>query len=274
MSAASAATVIVGSGTRAGRGEKVLSEDVSSMRLTLTVILLIAVLLVFGPVTAGVLPLNAPYRPVVPSIPPELQETPLTQSGFIEFLGDLAASEGLYREAEHFFERALRLCRKDDFAVGVLYMKLATACGEQGKYAKSERASLNALRLLEGAIGHDDVLTAVVLNNLGWSNVKLGQYARARWFLERAVRISEQASDRKDPIGIASRINLAEVYQRQGNYVRARQLYVKVIVTIEATLGKADPVYQRIRMRVARLDSRLKALEKARLQKIQPKRAL
>ncbi len=126
-------------------------------------------------------------------------------------------------------------------AASGLWRVLGAQLHEIGAFGPARDARQRALALAEAALGPDDPIVSVRLNDLALTLEALGDLVGARALLERALRMDEAAPD-PDHIEIATRrINLGAILRGLGDAAGAQPMQEQALALAEATLGPDDP---------------------------------
>jgi tetratricopeptide (TPR) repeat protein len=164
---------------------------------------------------------------------------------YLNALGNLQHTLGLYSEAQPHLEQALKIREKnlgpDHPDVATSLNNLALLYDDQGKYAEAEPLYQRARKIDEKALGPEHPEVAIHLNNLAELYREQGKYAEAEPLYQRALKIDEKALGPEHP-NVAIRLNnLAMLYQNQGKYAEAEPLYQRALKIDEKALGPEHP---------------------------------
>jgi tetratricopeptide (TPR) repeat protein len=147
-------------------------------------------------------------------------------------MGFVLKDLGQHAEAQHYFERALKI---NEAVHGEQSPEMATSlnnlgliCKDLGQHAEAQHYFERALRINEAVHGerHPDTVASLnnlgfVLKDLGWYAVAsgaakdLGQHAEAQHYFERALRINEAMLGQRHSDTVASLNNLGFVLMDQ-----------------------------------------------------------
>jgi tetratricopeptide (TPR) repeat protein len=160
-------------------------------------------------------------------------------------LGRFYQGQGLYPQAEPWFEKCLEVCQNrlgDEHPyVAASLNNLAELYYAQGRYEEAEPLFLRALKISEKVLGpeHPDVATS--LNNLAALYHAQGRYEEAEPLYLRALKIIEKVLGPEHPDVATSLNNLAGLYRVQGRYEEAEPLYLRALNIREKVLGPEHP---------------------------------
>jgi tetratricopeptide (TPR) repeat protein len=113
--------------------------------------------------------------------------------------------------------------------------------GPLGAYMAARALFERALSIRETAFGPEDLLTGVILNNLGGALKDQGDLGTARPILQRALAIYEKAFGAEDRRTTGVLTNLAIILYRKGDYATARALFERALAIYEKVLGPEHP---------------------------------
>lgn len=190
------------------------------------------------------------YRPVIPHLAIAAQELNqwLKDKDVIEVYGELGRfyqEQGLYQEAEPWFENCLSITRERfgdlHLDVAASLTNLAILFYNQGRYVEAEPLYQEALALYRKLLGdsHSDV--AASLGNLGQLYDKQGRYGEAEPLYQEALAMYRKLLGGSHPYVAASLHNLAGLYDKQGRYEEAEPLYQKALAIEKQRLGDSHP---------------------------------
>jgi len=114
--------------------------------------------------------------------------------------------------------------------LGITYLRL-------GDYQEAETLLREALRILEGSLGPEDLGLAATLNGLGILRQERGDYAEAETFQRRALAILRKTHPDDDADVLSSQSNLALLLQDMGKYAEAEDLMRRTLATDRKLLG-------------------------------------
>ena len=112
--------------------------------------------------------------------------------------------------------------------------------GSQGQHEQALALLESALKITEAALGSDDPLIAVRLDNLALAYGDLGQNGKALPLQQRALRITEAALGPDHPDTATRLNNLATTYSALGQSGKALPLQQRTLQIIEVALGPDD----------------------------------
>ena len=141
-------------------------------------------------------------------------------------LGKFYQGQGIYNQAEQWFEQCLEVCRErlgeQHFQIATSLNNLANLYLSQGRYEDAEPLLLQSRKLLEQALGerHSDV--AASLNNLAELYRLQGRYEDAEPLLLQSLELLKQHPERATSLN-----NLALLYLEQRRYNEAEPLFRK-----------------------------------------------
>ena len=132
---------------------------------------------------------------------------------------------------------------EDPVARGCRLHERAVSLRADGKYPQAEAVALQALAVMEKAVGkgHPDV--ANLLNNLGSIYTDTGDYTAAEPIYQRSIRIlAEVAGEDADlqRLRVQSRNNLATLYRMQGRYAEAEPVFKTALALAKKSFGPED----------------------------------
>ena len=135
-------------------------------------------------------------------------------------LGGLAESRINYRKAQEYYAKAVQLQPDNPQylnALGKLQLTL-------GLYSEAQPHLEQALQIREKTLGPDHPDVATSLNNLAALYYGQGKYAAAEPLVQRALKIDEKALGPDHPDVATSLNSLANLYHSQGKYAAAEPL--------------------------------------------------
>ena len=112
----------------------------------------------------------------------------------------------------------------------------------QGKHAEAEKATAEALSLIDGRRGPPDFEVAEGLNTLGALVYSLGDLERAGQLFQRSRQAYQALVAPDDPRLAVTLYNLAGVLVEKGRYPQALALYRNALEIREKTLGAGSPL--------------------------------
>jgi CHAT domain-containing protein/tetratricopeptide (TPR) repeat protein len=171
-------------------------------------------------------------------------------AGALGALGGLARDQENYKEAESYFERALRALQKSPqaapFEVAESMDDLGDLYGLEGRFDDGERLLMQAVKLTEQAYGTDVRTTAPnydkIFNDLGNLYKDAGRFPDAEKAFGRALAIGRAKSGEDHPNIAATMGNLATVMEHESRLAEAEDLYKRTLATYEKLFGPNHPV--------------------------------
>ena len=164
---------------------------------------------------------------------------------YLNALGNLQRTLGLYSEAQPRLEQALHIREKtlgpEHPDVAASLNNLAGLYQDQGKYTEAEPLFQRALKIREKTLGPEHPDVASSLNNLALLYATQGKYAAAEPLYQRALKIDEKALGPEHPKVAIGLNNLAGLYKAQGKYAEAEPLYQRALKIWEKALGPEHP---------------------------------
>jgi CHAT domain-containing protein/tetratricopeptide (TPR) repeat protein len=171
-------------------------------------------------------------------------------AGTLAALGGLARDQENYKEAESYFERALKALQKSPqaapFEVAESMDDLGDLYGLEGRFDDGERLLIQAVKLTEQVYGTDVRTTAPnydkIFNDLGNLYKDAGRFPDAEKAFGRALAIGRAKSGEDHPNIAATMGNLATVMEHESRFAEAEDLYKRTLATYEKVFGPNHPV--------------------------------
>lgn len=166
---------------------------------------------------------------------------PALQSRFLQALGTVYASMGLFPESRTLLENALRAREKTfgegDTLVAETLTQLGLVASKRGDFADAERNLQRALAIRESHFGPDHPDVGATLGVLGTLRMREGKLAAAESLYRRAIRINEQVSSTSVPRFSRDLVGLASVLWAQRRLAEAEPLMRRALAMQERALG-------------------------------------
>ena len=160
-------------------------------------------------------------------------------------LADLKQRQGLYPEAEEYYQSGLAALdqeQTEDRSQRIdLLRGLSNLYFRQGRYQEAEPLYLQVLALREKTLGPDHAQVAASLSNLAMLYTTQCRYQEAEPLLQRAVRIKERIHG-KNHLKLATPLNnLAILYFYRGRYQEAEETFWQAILIRETAQTPEHP---------------------------------
>ncbi|MGK7925469.1 MAG: FxSxx-COOH system tetratricopeptide repeat protein [Spirulina sp.] len=160
-------------------------------------------------------------------------------------LGRYYKGQGLYSQAEPWFEQCLSIVRdrlgKEHLDVATALNNLAGLYHSQGRYEEAESLYLQALALYRKHLGDKHPEVASSLNDLALLYESQGRYEKAEPLYLQALALSRKRLGEEHPDVASSLNNLAGLYESQGRYEEAETLYLQALALNKQLLGENHP---------------------------------
>src|SRR5664280_2776218 len=156
----------------------------------------------------------------------------------LDFAGDYAAAEPLFRRALAIDEKALGPEHPD---VAIRLNNLGLLLKSEGNYSAAEPLYQQALAIWERELGPDHPDVATALNNLAVLLWTEGNNTAAEPLYRRALAINEKVLGPGHPNVASGLNNLAILLEAKGEYTAAEQLFRRALVIDEKALGPDHP---------------------------------
>jgi tetratricopeptide (TPR) repeat protein len=151
----------------------------------------------------------------------------------LNLVAELYHDLGRYKEAEPFYEQALRIRRSSlgdkhpDYATSL--NNLAELYMDTGRYPQAETNYLAGLAISKQALGGDDTDYAIELNNVAVLYEALARYEDAKHYALQALSIDRRHRGPLDPAYAVDLKTLAEIYVDTGRYDEAERMYQQIL---------------------------------------------
>ena len=156
-------------------------------------------------------------------------------------LGKFYEGQGLYSQAEQWFEQSLTTCRErlgqEHPDVANSLNNLALLYYSQGKYESAQPLYQQALEMRKRLLGQEHPDVAQSLNNLAGLYDSQGRYEDAEPLYQQALEMSKRLLGEEHPDVAQSLNNLAGLYDSQGRYEDAEPLYQQALEMSKRWLG-------------------------------------
>ena len=160
-------------------------------------------------------------------------------------LGRFYEGQGLYQEAEPWYEQCLSIVRErlgENYPdVAISLNNLAGLYESQGRYDEAKPLYLQALELRKRLLGEDHPDVATSLNNLAGLYDSQGRYDEAEPLYLQALELRKRLLGEDHPDVAQSLNNLARLYNSKGRYDEAEPLYLQALELLTRQLGEDHP---------------------------------
>ena len=160
-------------------------------------------------------------------------------------LGRIKNRQGRYREAVHFYEKALDIRQKTlpanhpDLATS--YNNIGLVYKNMGEYSKALSFYEKALDIYQKTLPANHPSLATSYNNIGLVYNNMGEYSKALSFYEKALGIRQKTLPANHPDLATSYNNIGLVYNDMGEYSKALSYYEKALDIYQKTLPANHP---------------------------------
>jgi CHAT domain-containing protein/Tfp pilus assembly protein PilF len=167
----------------------------------------------------------------------------LQLTGTLAVLGGLARDQENYKEAEGYFERALKALQKSPQAapldVADAMDNLGDLYGLEGRFDDGERLLKQAVKLTEqtASPNYDKLF-----NDLGNLYQDAGRFPEAEKAFGRALAIGRATRGEDHPNIAAAMGNLATVMAHESRFTEAEDIYKRTLAIDEKLLGPSHPI--------------------------------
>ena len=160
-------------------------------------------------------------------------------------LGEYLHSKGLYKKAEQWKRRALKIAEAsfgpDHPNVATALNNLAELFRETGQFDEAEPMYRRALKIDEASFGSDHPDVARDLNNLALLLQATNCLSEAEPLMRRVVKILENPGGEPLPNYAGALNNLAELLRETNRLDEAEPMYRRVVEIFEKSLGENHP---------------------------------
>ncbi|KAB8212948.1 hypothetical protein BDV33DRAFT_94102 [Aspergillus novoparasiticus] len=168
-------------------------------------------------------------------------DTNIAVWGAFQGLGNLYYNQGMMKEAEEMYQRALAgyesaLGPDHTSTLGIVH-NLGTLYSDQGKIKEAEEMYQQALARYESALGPDYISTLGTVNNLGTLYSDQGKPKEAEEMYQRALAGRESALGPDHTSTLDTVNNLGNLYYKQGKLKEAEEMYQRALAGRESALG-------------------------------------
>jgi tetratricopeptide (TPR) repeat protein len=165
----------------------------------------------------------------------------------LNLIAELYHDLGRYKDAEPFYEQALRIRRSSlgdqhpDYATSL--NNLAELYLDTGRAQQAETYYLASLAVSKHALGSDDTDYAIELNNVAVVYEALARYDDAKHYSLQALSIDRRHRGRLDPAYAVDLKTLAEIYVSTGRYGDAERMYQQILAIDKRFISTRAPTY-------------------------------
>jgi CHAT domain-containing protein/tetratricopeptide (TPR) repeat protein len=171
-------------------------------------------------------------------------------TGTLGVLGGLARDQENYKEAEGYFERALKARQKSPqaapFDVAESMDDLGDVYGLEGRFDDGERLLKQAVKLTEQTYGTDVRNPGPnydkIFNDLGNLYKDAGRFPDAEKAFGRALAIGRASRGEDHPNIAAAMGNLATVMAHESRFTEAEDIYKRTLAIDEKLFGPSHPI--------------------------------
>ncbi|HEY9829590.1 MAG TPA: tetratricopeptide repeat protein [Stenomitos sp.] len=160
-------------------------------------------------------------------------------------LGRFYESQGLYEQAEYWYEQSLAITQSrlgsDNLAVAISLSNLGGIYLLKSRYKEAESWYLQALEIFKRLRGDEDTDIALILNHLAHLYTLQGRYVEAEVLALQALELFKcLRGDEHTDVALVLN-NLGELYRRWGRHNEAESPYIKALELRQRLLEDNDP---------------------------------
>ena len=160
-------------------------------------------------------------------------------------LGSIKNSQGEYRVAVQFYEKALEIRQQtlpaDHSSLATSYNNIGLAYKNMGEYSKALSSYEKALDIRQKTLSANHASLATSYNNLGAVYHDMGEYSKALSFYEKALDIRQKTLPTNHPLLATSYNNIGLVFHNIGEYSKALSNHEKALDIWQKTLPANHP---------------------------------
>ena len=167
------------------------------------------------------------------------------QGRYYHHLGCIKDQQADYKEALHYYERALEIKEKslpaNHFDLATSYNNIGSVYMNLGDYSKALSFYERALEIREKSVLGQHPSLAISYNNVGSVYDSMGEYWKALSFYERALEIRQRRLPDNHPSLASSYNNIGLVYKNMGEYSKALSSHEQALQIQQKSLPENHP---------------------------------
>ena len=154
-------------------------------------------------------------------------------------------SQGEYKEAITFYEKAMEIYKKDlpsnNLNLAKSYMNIGNVYFNMGEYSKALSYNEKSLKIKQQSLPPNHPNLAASYMNIGSVYFNMGEYSKALSSHEKSLEIKQQSLPPNHPDLATSYNNIGEVYRTMGEYSKALSYYKKSLEIQQQSLPPNHP---------------------------------
>jgi eukaryotic-like serine/threonine-protein kinase len=174
-----------------------------------------------------------------------LAKDPVLHADMMAVIGEVSENLGLYPQAHHLLENALRLQRASLGPESAEAIKSMNSMSRllllEGRFSEADKWSRGTLLLARRKLGSSDPNTLSAMSNLASVLKDEGQYPEAEKTAREGLDLSRAALGEDDPLTLHFMDNLAATENRVARFADAEKLFRQELEVQTRTVGPDDP---------------------------------
>ena len=161
-------------------------------------------------------------------------------------IGFAKDSQGEYKEAITFYEKAVAIYKKDlpskNLNLAASYNNIGMVNDSMGEYSNALSYYEKSPEIKQQLLLPNHPGLAGSYNNIGSVYYNMAEYSKALSYYEKSLEIQQQSLPSNHPDLASSYGNIGLVYENMGNYWKAHSVFERALQIAQVKVGASDPI--------------------------------